>query len=68
MYFHDDDGQLQLLPAKWTDVVPEDPFVVMAGGRTAFRVRDLLKLGEMVEEALGRAEGECKVNDAANVK
>jgi hypothetical protein len=37
------------LPAAWTDVVSEDPFVVMAAGRSPFRVEDLLRLAEVVD-------------------
>jgi hypothetical protein len=40
---------LCLLPAAWTDRAPSDPFVALAGGRSAFRVSDLLELAELVE-------------------
>jgi hypothetical protein len=38
------------LPAEWTDVVLEDPFVVVSAGRSPFRTADLLKLAELVGE------------------
>jgi hypothetical protein len=33
VHLHDENGQLFSLPAGWTDVVPLDPFVVIAAGR-----------------------------------
>jgi hypothetical protein len=32
VYFYDGGGALVALPAEWTDAVPDDPFVVVAGG------------------------------------
>lgn len=37
------------IPAGWTDVDPEDPFVVIAAGRSAFRVDDLISLASLIE-------------------
>jgi hypothetical protein len=48
VYFLDDAGELAKLPAEWTDVVPLDPFVVVAAGRAAFRTSDLLAVTELV--------------------
>jgi len=48
VYFHDERGELRRIPAAWTDVVGEDPFVVMARGRCALRVRELLELADLV--------------------
>ena len=50
MYFHDADGRLCSIPACWTTVVPEDPFVVVAAGRCLFRYEDLRKLADLVEK------------------
>ncbi|MBF8193248.1 hypothetical protein ITP53_47795 [Nonomuraea sp. K274] len=50
VYVYDTHGELVSLPAEWTDVVAEDPFVVMADGRAAFRADDLLKLADLVEQ------------------
>jgi hypothetical protein len=50
VYFHDAEGRLSSIPACWTTVVPEDPFVAMAGGRCFFRYQDLVKLVELVEK------------------
>ena len=49
VYFRDDAGRLRKIPACWTDVVADDPFVVVAAGRSAFRVADLLSLADLVE-------------------
>lgn len=47
VYFHDEEGRLQSLPAGWTDAADTDAFVVMAGGRCPFRVADLLDLADL---------------------
>ncbi len=49
VYFYDEGGQLTSLPARWTSVVGEDPFVVIGGGRSYFRVEDLIELVRLVE-------------------
>jgi hypothetical protein len=49
VFFHDETGRLWKIPACWTDVVAEDPFVVVAAGRSPFRATDLLKLAELVD-------------------
>lgn len=41
---------LASLPAEWTDLVPDDPFVVLAGGRSPFHIDALLELSELIEE------------------
>jgi Family of unknown function (DUF5372) len=37
-------GHLVSIPAAWTSLVPEDPFVVLAKGQARFRVNDLIAL------------------------
>jgi hypothetical protein len=44
VYYHDEAGTLRSLPATWTSMAPEDPFVSLAGGRSPFRMTDLLEL------------------------
>jgi hypothetical protein len=51
VYFHDSGGVLRSIPASWTTVLPEDPFVVLAAGRCLFRYEDLVKLADLVEKA-----------------
>jgi hypothetical protein len=48
VFYRDQHGHLASLPARWTSVVPEDPFVVMAAGRTPFRIDDLRELVALV--------------------
>ena len=50
VYFHDAEGRLSSLPACWTTVPVEDPFVAVAGGRCFFRYQDLIQLVELVEK------------------
>jgi hypothetical protein len=52
VYFFDDAGELASLPSEWTDVVAEDPFVVVSAGRSAFRVADLLELAGLIDGLL----------------
>ena len=42
--FRDRKGRARSLPTAWTSVAPADPFVVLAAGRSFFRVADLLTL------------------------
>jgi hypothetical protein len=49
VYFHDDQGRLKSLPAAWTSIGPEDPFVVVSNGRAAFRTADLVELAALVD-------------------
>ena len=48
MYFHDEGERLVALPAAWTDLLPPDPFVVVAKGRSAFRANDLWELVQLL--------------------
>jgi hypothetical protein len=50
VYSHDEAGALWSVPAKWTNVVADDPFVVVAAGRSPFRVTDLIHLHRMLQE------------------
>ena len=42
------DGYLLSLPARWTSVAAEDPFVIVAAGRSHFRAADLIDLAALV--------------------
>jgi hypothetical protein len=48
VYYHDDEGLLQAIPAGWTTAGPQDPFVVVSAGRSPFRIRDLMDLADLV--------------------
>jgi len=43
-------NRLMSLPARWTDVLPPDPLVVTAQGRSPFRADDLLQLAEFLQQ------------------
>jgi Family of unknown function (DUF5372) len=59
VYVRDGAGEFVSLPAEWTDAVPEDPFVVVAGGRVPFHLEGLVALSELVASlAAARASGE----------
>src|SRR6516164_11605687 len=49
VYFYNAQGQLSAIPACWTTVPAEDPFVAVAGGRCFFRYEDLVRLVALVE-------------------
>jgi len=51
VYFYRPDGELSSVPALWTNLVAEDPFVSVAAGRSLFRLDDLLKLAELIAAA-----------------
>jgi hypothetical protein len=54
--FYDAPEHVRALPAAWTSLVPPDPNVVLAAGRVAFRVADLLALTQLIR----RIEEECQ--------
>jgi len=45
----DADGVVRSLAAAWTSAGAEDPFVIVAAGRSAFRVPDLLALAALLD-------------------
>ena len=49
VYYCDERGRMKSLPARWTDVVSEDPFVATSAGRSRFRVDDLLDLADLLK-------------------
>jgi len=42
------------MPAEWSDVQGPDPFLVLSGGRSCFRVEDLHALAELIQKRRGR--------------
>lgn len=42
------DGSPLSVPISWTDAAPADAYLVVGGGRSRFRVEDLLSLAELV--------------------
>jgi len=57
VYFHDEAGQLRRLPAAWTSVAVRSPFEVLAGGRSHFRIADLLQLAALIARQPGVHNG-----------
>jgi len=48
VFFFEGEGVQRSLPRAWTDAADVDPFVVVAAGRSALRVADLLALAELI--------------------
>jgi hypothetical protein len=46
--FFDEGGVQRSLPRGWTDAADVDPFVVVAAGRSALRVEDLVALVDVI--------------------
>jgi hypothetical protein len=59
--FYETPEHVRTLPATWTSIVPPDPSVVLATGRAAFRVADLLTLAHLMQriEQEREEEEEC---------
>ena len=57
VHLHDEDGELFSVPAGWTDVVPADPFAVIADGRCPFTVDGLLALADLVDRVRAQRDG-----------
>ncbi len=59
--FYETADHVRALPAAWTSIVPPDPNVVLATGRAAFRVADLLQLSQLIRriEEGQKEEAEC---------
>jgi hypothetical protein len=75
VHLHDENGELFSLPAGWTDVVPADPFVVIADGRCPFTVDGLLAwMRRYPQDGLSRAISStnarmaCEVRDRPGVR
>jgi hypothetical protein len=49
VYFHNPNGVLTSIPTGWTSLFGQDPFVVMAAGRSHFRVGDLVELARLIK-------------------
>ena len=54
VFFHDAEGVLMAISARWTDVVPEDPFVAASRGRAHLRFEDFLAMRSLLSRLLPR--------------
>jgi hypothetical protein len=61
VHLHDENGKLFSLPAGWTDVAAQDPFVVIAAGRCAFTAGGLLAAADLVDRFRARRDGDRDV-------
>ena len=61
VHLHDENGVLFSLPAGWTDVVPADPFVVIAAGRCPFAAVGLLGLADLIDRLRSQRAGDQAV-------
>jgi hypothetical protein len=41
-------GTYRSIPIGWTDAIAADPYISLGGGRSLFRVQDLIELSHMV--------------------
>ena len=48
--FLDDQGAVRLVPLEWTDVDGVDPFVELSSGRSYFRMMELLRLVDLIDD------------------
>ncbi len=49
VWFHDRDGLLRSVPTNWTDAAGIDLYVVVAAGRSLFRIPDQLELVQRIQ-------------------
>ena len=43
------EGIYRSVPITWTDIAPVDPYISVGGGRSQFRVKDLLELARLLQ-------------------
>ena len=49
VWFYDNSGRFRSVPTSWTDAAAVDAFVVVAAGRSLFRVVDLVELSQRIQ-------------------
>jgi hypothetical protein len=57
VFFLEVDGIQRSLPTAWTDAAEPDPFVALSGGRSLFRVEDLLVVIDVLDGLRCRGGG-----------
>ncbi len=50
VFFYNHKGRKSSVPLDWTDIEPQDPFVIVSAGRSLFRTKDLLGLARLLSE------------------
>jgi hypothetical protein len=48
--YYNDVGEVDCIPLAWTDAQGLDPFLEISGGRSFFRLEDLLRLLDLVSD------------------
>jgi hypothetical protein len=61
LFYYDQEGRLKSFPASLTDMSPIDAFTQISGGRSAFRVDDLLELRGLLDRHDWAAGGQKDV-------
>ena len=52
--YSDKSGNICSIPLCWTDAAGIDPFIKISNGRSAFRIKDLLRLCDLTDDLLGK--------------
>jgi len=52
----DHNGAIASIPARWTNIISPDPFVVASNGRSRFCLRDLLELSRLLHRLEDNAD------------
>ena len=58
VYYHDESGCLRSMPSRWTNLIKSDLFERFGRGRAPFRIDDLIRLIELIEQIQGDPEAE----------
>ena len=58
VYYKDSKERLRCMPAEWTDIGPQDPYIALSQGRSFFRIEDLLELGSIIQDLKNINKGE----------
>ena len=56
VYYHDEAGHERSMPITWTSLIAADSVVEFGGGRSAFRLADLLELARLMGELRAQQE------------
>ena len=48
VFYRDPQGHRASLPARWTSLAPEEPYIAVGAGRSRFRVQDLIDLAALL--------------------
>ena len=51
--FCDEQDRICEIPLTWTSLAAEDPFLILAAGKSWFRFEDLLELARLIREVQG---------------